>query len=88
MKKNVSRLILEVGQTLKPKGKKAFQINCQNVDQYTNKISIDANEYHKPSSAESYINQEMKSYPTSRNTQVDQVEQSIKKKTGKLKTIE
>ena len=88
MKKNVSRLILEVGQALQPKGRKGIQISCRNAHEYTNKISIDANEYHKPSVTESYINQEMKGYPSQPNAQVEKVGQNIRKKTENFSSIE
>jgi hypothetical protein len=55
MKKNVNKLLLMVGETVKPRGKKGFQINCQNVHEYSNKIAIDAKEYRKQSVAEQYI---------------------------------
>jgi len=88
MKKNVNKLLLMVGETVKPRGKRGFQINCQNAHEYTNKIAVDAKEYRRQSVTERFIDKEMESYPTSVNPQVKEVENNIKKKTGKVKTIE
>lgn len=55
MKKNVSRLILEVGEALKPTGRKPQKISTKDLSQYTNKILVDSNELHKPSTADQYV---------------------------------
>jgi hypothetical protein len=55
MKKNLGKLIVEVGKAAMPKKLTPFKITCQNAHEFTNKILVDAEEYNKPSSAKLFI---------------------------------
>lgn len=62
MKKNLSKLVVEVAPNLARQPRGAFKMTCSNAHKYTNKIIVDAVESNKPTTAEKYINEEMKDY--------------------------
>lgn len=56
MKKNIGRLIIQIGAAANPAKKGGFKVTCSEAQKYTNKILVDAIEYNKPSGSEQYVN--------------------------------
>lgn len=90
MKKNLSKLIVEVAPNVARQQRGTFKMTCQTAHKYTNKIMVDAVEYNKPTNAQAFINEEMKDYKiasSETSSRISAFTEKVKRKTEKPPSI-
>ena len=55
MKRNLSKLILQVGTTVERQASASFKIKTKDAHKFTNKILVDGEKLEKPTSAQRFI---------------------------------
>ena len=55
MKRNISKLVLQVGKSAKPQRSSSFKMKTDEANQYANKIFVDSEELSKPTRTRAFI---------------------------------